>query len=265
MLEHASIFEDPLALDILGPDAEEAIRRARADPSKRILRLFIAARSRFAEDALAIAIERGVRQLIVLGAGLDTFAYRSPLAGRVRILEVDHPATQAWKRERLAAAAIPIPPSLSFAPLDFERETLADGLSAAGFDPGLHTFFTWLGVVPYLSESAIFSTLRFVAGLAHGAHVVFDYSNPRNRLSPAARAAHEALAARVAAAGEALRSSFETELLHARLRALGFEAIEDLGPLGVAARFFPEHSRLSSPVAADQGGHLIHAAKPPQG
>ncbi|HTW37901.1 MAG TPA: class I SAM-dependent methyltransferase [Steroidobacteraceae bacterium] len=256
VLEHGRILEDPLALRILGPHAEEAMRRARSEGSRRGLRLFIAARSRFAEDSLQIAVERGVRQLVVLGAGLDTLAYRSPLAGRLRMFEVDHPATQAWKRERLAAADIAIPPSLTFAPIDFERKTLAAGLAGAGFDPQQPTFFTWLGVVPYLSEAAVFSTLGFIAGLVNGAHVVFDYANPRESLAVRARAAHDALATRVAAAGEALRTSFETELLHARLRALGFQELEDLGPPQIAVRLVSQPAESAS----ERGGHLIRAS-----
>jgi methyltransferase (TIGR00027 family) len=112
------------------------------------MRIFIAVRTRFAEDALAAAVQRGVCQVVVLGAGLDTFAYRSTLRDRLRIFEVDHPATQAWKHQRLGDAAIAIPTSLTSAPVDFERQTLAEGLAAAGFDPAQQTFFTWLGVVP---------------------------------------------------------------------------------------------------------------------
>jgi len=113
----------------------------------------------------------------VLGAGLDTYAYRTTFGESLRIFEVTHPSTQAWKRERLAQAAIPVPGTLTFVPIDFEREILADGLAAAGFDPGRQTFFTWLGVVPYLTERAVSSTLGFIASLPGGAHVVFDYSN----------------------------------------------------------------------------------------
>jgi methyltransferase (TIGR00027 family) len=116
------------------------------------MRIFIAVRTRFAEDALAAAVERGVRQVVVLGAGLDTYAYRSTLRDRLCIFEVDHPATQAWKRQRLVDAAIPIPNSLTFAPIDFKHQTLAEGLAAAGFDSAQQTFFTWLGVVPYLAS-----------------------------------------------------------------------------------------------------------------
>ena len=175
VLEHGAIFADPLAVRILGEDVEEAVREAQANPARRILRLFIALRARFAEDALRAAVARGVRQLVVLGAGLDTFAYRNELGERLHVFEVDHPATQAWKRQRLAEAEIPLPRTLTFAPVDFERETLADGLAAAGFNPAQQTFFTWLGVAPYLTEQAVFSTLEYIVGLRGGAHVVFDF------------------------------------------------------------------------------------------
>jgi methyltransferase (TIGR00027 family) len=256
VLERGSIFGDPLAVRILGADAAAAIESAQADPSSRRLRLFIAIRSRFAEDAIAAAVMHGVRQLVVLGAGLDTFAYRSPWTDGLRIFEVDHAATQAWKRERLAAAAIPLPHALTFVPVDFERESLAGALANAGLDPALPAFFTWLGVVPYLTERAIYATLEFIAGLPGGAQVVFDYANPPESVCGPARAEHEALAARVAAAGESFKSFLVTDLLRDRLMTLGFRQIEDLGPAQIAARFFPD--RVSS--AADQGGHIVRAS-----
>ena len=256
VLEQGRIFADPMAVSILGADAATAVREAENEPGRRRLRIFIAVRTRFAEDALSAAIGRGVRQLVVLGAGLDTYAYRTTLRNGFRILEVDHPSTQAWKRQRLADAGISLPENLTFAPVDFERETLADGLAAAGFDPTQQTFFTWLGVVPYLTEQAVFATLTYVAGLPGGAHVVFDYANPPASLGDnEGRAAHEELAARVAAVGEAFKSYFETAELHARLTALGFREIEDLSPAAIAARYFP--NRASS--ASDRGGHILRA------
>ena len=255
ILEHGRIFADPLALRILGENAERVVHEAGENPSSRRMRIFIAVRTRFAEDALAAAVERGVSQVVVLGAGLDTLAYRSPWQDRVRIFEVDHPATQAWKRQRLEDAAIPIPSSLTFAPIDFERQTLADGLAAAGFDPAQQTFFTWLGVVPYLTEEAIWSTLGFIANLPNGAHVVFDYGNPPASLPPEMRLSHERRAARVAELGEAWLNYFETDKLCGKLRTLGFSEVEDLGPREIAARYFPNRAN----TLPDQGGHVLRA------
>jgi methyltransferase (TIGR00027 family) len=257
VLEQGRIFADPLALRILGADADEAIGEAEREPRRRGLRLFIAVRTRFAEDALAAAIVRGARQLVVLGAGLDTYAYRADPGAALRVFEVDHPATQAWKRERLASAGIAIPPALTFAPVDFEHESLAEGLGAAGFDPARRSFFTWLGVTPYLTEQAIFATLDAIASLPGGAEVAFDYANPPEAIDdPERRAAHEELAARVAAAGEAFRCYLDTPTLHARLTALGFSEIEDLGPTEIAARYFPGRAT----PAARTGGHVLRAA-----
>jgi methyltransferase (TIGR00027 family) len=255
VLEQGRIFTDPLALRILGEDAETVVRKAAERPSGRRMRIFVAVRTRFAEDALAAAVERGVRQLVVLGAGLDTYAYRSTLRDRLRIFEVDHPATQAWKRQRLADAAIPIPSSLTFAPIDFEYQTLAEGLATAGFDSAQQTFFTWLGVVPYLTEEAVWSTLGFIASLPHGAHVVFDYSDPPASLSAEARIQHQRRATHVAELGEAWLNYFEADELRAKLMALGFSEVEDLGPPQMAARYFP--NRVSA--LPSKGGHILRA------
>jgi methyltransferase (TIGR00027 family) len=257
VLEQGRIFADPLALRILGQDADAVAREARDGPFDRRVRIFIAIRSRFAEDALAAAVEKGVRQVVVLGAGLDTFAYRNPLTDRLRIFEVDHPATQAWKRQRLHDAGIAVPSSLTFSPVDFERQTLVEGLAAAGFDRDLRTFFSWVGVVPYLSEDAVWRTLGFIASLPGGAYVVFDYGDPPASLSEQQRAVLEERAARVASVGEAWVSHFESDALRAGLTRLGFTEIEDLGPRQIAHHYFPAREA----AVPEKGGHILRAAK----
>lgn len=260
VLDQGRIFTDPLAVRILGQDAETVAREAEEHPSRRAMRIFVALRSRFAEDALAAAVERGMSQVVVLGAGLDTFAYRSTLRDRLRIFEVDHPATQAWKRELIEAAGIAIPGSLTFAPIDFEHQTLDEGLAAAGFERSRQTFFTWLGVVPYLTEEAVWSTLSFIASLPNGAHVVFDYSDPPESLPEESRVIHLERAKRVAELGEPWRTHFEADSLRAKLLSLGFAEVEDLGPSQIAARYFP-HSARKRP---DKGGHILRAATVPR-
>jgi methyltransferase (TIGR00027 family) len=257
VLEGGWIFADPLAMSILGEDAGAAVAKAREDPRRGGLRNFIAVRSRFAEESARRAIAEGARQIVVLGAGLDTFAYRLEAGEGLRVFEIDHPATQAEKRRRLAAADIAAPAHLTFTPCDFERDALGEALRAVGFDPVRRSFFIWLGVVPYLTEAAIFSTLGFIAGLPAG-EVAFDYANPAGTIAdPARREAHELLSERVAAAGEAFQSYFETPALHEELRALGFQEIEDLGPNEIAARFFPERAK---PGRAN-GGHVVRARR----
>ncbi|MEU1788723.1 class I SAM-dependent methyltransferase [Streptomyces sparsogenes] len=268
-LDHGRLFRDPLAVRLLDADAEELLGEPDGGPTaseRRAFRLFIAARSRFAEDRLAAAVARGVRQLVVLGAGLDTFAYRNPHeAAGLAVFEVDHPATQQWKRERLSRAGIPLPPSLTFAPVDFERESLGDGLAAAGFDPARPAFFSWLGVVPYLTRDAVFGTLGYIAGLPGGAEAVFDYSEPPSAMTPRARAAHRARAARVAAVGEPFLSYFAPEELAADLRRTGFAALEDLDAVRLLARYADEHTgRPSGERPRRSTAHVLRAATRPR-
>lgn len=256
VLDEGRIFSDPLAIRILGADADAAIAQASEGAGAARMRAFIAVRTRFAEDALAAAFAGGVRQTVVLGAGLDTFAYRTSLGAQLRVFEVDHPATQSWKRQLLKEAGIPLPDHLTFAPVDFEHEALAAGLEAAGFDRGQPAFFTWLGVVPYLTADAIWSTMRFIAALPGGAQVVFDYADPAETLSPEARAAHERRAARVAAIGESFLTYFEPPELHAQLAAIGFREVEDLGPPEIVATYFP----WRKDPAPSRGGHVLRAS-----
>jgi methyltransferase (TIGR00027 family) len=202
---------------------------------------------------------------VVLGAGLDTFAYRNPFKDRLRVFEVDHPATQIWKRRRLADTGIPIPESLVYVPVDFERESLSARLLEAGLDPEQRTFFIWLGVTPYLTKGAIVATLEQIAALPGGSEVAFDYGEPRDRIDPAHRPAHDALSARVAAVGEPFLSSFVPEDLHATLRAMGFDKIEDLDVPGIRQRLFsaPDGSPAEAGTNASPraGGHLLFASK----
>src|SRR6476620_4555735 len=165
-LEGGAIFSDPFAAKILDDETRARLEETAADPALRPMRLFIAARSRFSEDTLAACVARGVRQIVVLGAGLDTFSLRNPHAAQgVRVFEVDYPATQDWKRERLKQAGLGVPSSLTFAPIDFERQSLADGLTAAGFQADSPAFVQWLGVVPDLTREAVSLTLDFIAGV----------------------------------------------------------------------------------------------------
>ena len=187
VLEDGRIFRDPLALRILGDDADGVVDNARATPRRTPMRIFIAVRHRVAEDALARHVADGTRQVVVLGAGLDTFAYRNPFADNgVRVFEVDHPATQEWKRDTLARTGIPIPDAVTYAPVDFETDDLATRMAASGVDLAAPTFFLWLGVVPYLTREAVDATLRVVAAVP-GAGAAFDYPNPVDQLSDRSR------------------------------------------------------------------------------
>jgi methyltransferase (TIGR00027 family) len=255
-VEGGRVFADPLAVRVLG-EAPEVVFAGELDrPATRGLRLFIAARSRFAEDSLAAAVARGVRQYVLLGAGLDTFAHRNPYAAQgLRVFEVDYPATQAWKRARLADAGLASPASLTFVPLDFERQTLAEGLAAAGFDPGAPALFAWLGVIVYLARPAVTQTLGFIAGLPGDAEVVFDYGEPVSAYPPEQQAFQARRVARMAALGEPWLTRFAPDELDAELRGLGYDTIEDLGPMEIARRFYGV-DRADGP-----GGHFVRARR----
>ncbi len=242
ILDRPRVLEDPLAVAIIGPEAAAKLASEDHRYGKRIgrsIRAFMAARSRYAEDQLALAIARGARKYVILGAGLDTFAYRNPYPKEaLRIFEVDYPATQEWKRQQLAKAAIPIPSSVVHAPVDFERETLADGLGKAGFDIGAATFFSWLGVVMYLTEEATMSTFSFIASTPPGGGVVFDFAVPRESLNWMGRLALDAISRRVAAAGEPFRTFFDPHTLSEKLAKIGFHSVETLGAEEINARYF---------------------------
>ena len=241
IFDNPKVFDDPIALAILGPGAEQ---RLRSEPRflnrlGRAVRASMAARSRYAEDQLARAIERGTRQYVILGAGLDTFAYRNPHPQPdLRVFEVDYPATQEWKRERLAAAGISAPPSLTFAPVNFEHQTLAEGLREAGFDASRPAFFSWLGVTMYLERETAMGTFRFIASCGRGSGVTFDYIVPRETLNWTGQLILRAMERRVARAGEPFRTFFAPEELRDELRRMGFRAIEDLGGAELNERYF---------------------------
>jgi len=181
ILDNPKIFEDPFALRIIGAEAESRLRSGLAQfqkPAERDLRAFMAVRNRYAEDELARSIQMGVRQYVILGAGLDTFAYRNPFPF-LRVFEVDHPATQAWKRSCLEKAAIPIPPSVTYVSVDLARPTLSNALRESGFKSDELTFVSFIGVVRYLSWEILESVLSSIVSLVPaGSELVFDFAPP---------------------------------------------------------------------------------------
>jgi len=234
------VFEDPLAVAILGKEHSEEVKRT-PDSVKRpfsaALRAFMVVRARLAEDLLAAGVrDLGVRQYLVLGAGLDTFACRNPYA-EVRVFEVDHPATQTWKMQMLASAGIVPPESARFVAVDFEKDSLRGRLKAAGFDERLPTVTAWLGVVPYLTTEGFRATMRMLARFKAGSEVVFDYSQPREVLPPVEQLMHDSLSARVALAGEPFQLFFTPAQLAEELEWLGLRVVEDLDSTALTARY----------------------------
>jgi methyltransferase (TIGR00027 family) len=255
-LEGGAIFKDPFASRILDQETAAALDEIAANDSLRPWRLFIAARSRFSEDTMANCIACGIRQVVVLGAGLDTFSLRNPYADLgVRAFEVDYPATQTWKRDRIRAAGLAEPPSLVFAPVNFERESLAEGLTRAGFKLDEPAFFQWLGVVPYLTKDAVSSTLKFISEVPQAA-VVFDYAEPFQNYPAERRTSVMATAERAASRGEPWLSFFDPVELLQLLRGEGFNVIEDLGLPEIAERFY---GVLRRDIVLGPGPHIVRA------
>jgi methyltransferase (TIGR00027 family) len=253
LLDNPRVFDDPLAIAITNGESEQP--QNAQQPYSRSLRAFLAVRSRYAEDLLGRAVEGGIRQYVVLGAGLDTFAYRNPFqSAGLHVFEVDHPATQEWKRAQLHQAGIAIPGDMTFAAVDFERESLEIGLPRAGFDKQRPAFFSWLGVTPYLSRAAFDATIQFIASMPSNSGVVFDFAVERSLLSPPLQLALDALSARVARAGEPFRLFFDPAALTRDLEHLGLGNIEDLNGDQINARYFA--GRLDG-LAVSGGGHLL--------
>jgi methyltransferase (TIGR00027 family) len=262
--DHAPlVFEDPLAVPILGPEFREELNRTpdkQSRPFSAALRAFMVTRARLAEDTLFEGLaESGTRQYLVLGAGLDTFAYRNPHTG-VQVFEVDHPATQAWKLERLAAAKIDIPANTHHVAVDFEQQSLAAQLNTAGFDPTAPTVTAWLGVVPYLTLEAFRDTTELLGSFAPGSTVVFDYSQPAEVLSPRERLMLESLSARVAQAGEPFRLFFTPESLADELHLAGLEVQHDYSGPELTTRYLAD--RTDGLELRGQAGRLCVAQVP---
>ncbi len=252
------VLDDPLAVRILGTEYAEDLRKTETKLNKFFsiaLRAFLVARSRHAESCLARAVAAGVRQYCILGAGLDTFAYRNPHPG-LHVFEVDHPATQAWKRHLLRQSGISLPETLSLVPIDFEQGSLAERLEASGFDRGRPAFFAWLGVVPYLTLEAFRRTLRFIASGARGSGLVMDYGQPRHVLPPLEQLARDSLASRVALAGEPFQLFFTREEIRGELAC--FTELQDLGRDELNSLYF--NQRTDNLRVRGSAGRVVSAS-----
>lgn len=242
------VFADPLAERIVGDDGTGPPTTP-GMPAE--VRLFMALRHRVAEDALRAAGRTG--QVVVLGAGLDTFAYRNRNPA-LRVFEVDLPATQLWKRQRLAQAGIDVPDTVVFCPVDFAEQTLDAALVAAGFDEGAPAFFLMLGVAPYLAREVLLDTARYVAWLPAPTDLVFDYNQPISAMPPHRRPALAAQAEAMARMGEPWRSFFAPPDLAAELTGVGFDSVTDIGWRECLARY-----GLDPSLPDLFGGRIMHA------
>jgi len=220
------ILDDPLAATLLGSELDKKIN----DDRERLItaplvkaRSLIVMRSRFAEDELTAAIERGVTQYVVLGAGLDTSPYRGDHPARtIQTFEVDHPDTQRWKLERLEEAGVRIRDTLHHVPVDFETDSLAERLTAGGFDSNTPTFFSWLGVSYYLNRDSVLDVFRFVASLPPPSQIVFDFVMGDAELNDIEREAMKTITEFVERYGEPWLCRFGPTELQQTLHDVGF-------------------------------------------
>ena len=227
------LLHDPVILRLLGPSFEERVWQgpdAFRAPVSAGLRSHVLLRSRYAEDCLAEAYQRGVRQYVLLGAGLDTYAWRqAPGLEELRIFEVDHPATQEQKRRLLDKAGVSTPGNLFFTPADLESISIREALSGQPFDPARPCFISWLGVMVYLSMEAIDAVLDWMMTLAAGSEMVFTFTQKKD---------HQPFASHAAAAGEPWRTYFSPEELREKLLHRGFSSVRVLEPQEAREKYY---------------------------
>jgi methyltransferase (TIGR00027 family) len=261
VLDEPKVFEDPIALSIIGAQGYSEIHSEKQRFTTRLhsyLRAIVVARSKFVEDELSVAIKRGVRQYVILGAGLDTFAYRNPYSSiGLRVFEVDYPATQEWKHQQLIAAKIPLPKTLTFAPVDFESQLLAEQLQKAGFRSDEPSFFSWLGVTMYLTREAMMATMEYISSSTpSGSGIVFDYVIPPSSQNLLRRLVFRLIAHRLASSGEPWVNFMDPNSLIMDLKTIGFTHVEDIGPEEINARFFKNRQ---DNLMVGKFGHLMKA------
>jgi methyltransferase (TIGR00027 family) len=247
------VLDDPFALQLAGPrwaEIQSASAAAFPETALRQSRASVVARSRYAEDRL---VSGGYRQYVILGAGLDSFAWRRPdLIGWLRLFEVDHPASQAWKRDRITELDLPVRDGHIFAPVDFETEPLRDGLTQAGLDWSQPAFFSWLGVMIYLTPEAITATLNTVSGCGTGSEIVLSYDAPDAFLDDTAREMVKIEARQVAATGEPYTTRMSPAEAETLIENAGLEVVEHLAPQTLYDRYLAERSDGLRPSTAER-------------
>jgi methyltransferase (TIGR00027 family) len=231
------VLEDEVGLKLLSPEAGWQ-QRPDMDPSTRPFRASIVARARFIEDLVEQEAARGVRQYVILGAGLDTFAQRKELATRLNIFEVDRPGPQAWKQERLDELGLGVPPFLHFVPVDFESGDWWGQLAAAGFDASRPALVACTGVSMYLTRKAVVATLRHVATLAKGSTLAMSFLLPIEHTDPDVRPGMQLALDGARESGTPFLSFFMPAEMVALAREAGFREAQPVTAETLAERYF---------------------------
>jgi methyltransferase (TIGR00027 family) len=254
-----AIFADTLAEAILAERADELIGYHRAHGTHPVLsgaRAQVTCRSRYAEDSLASGIGRGIGQYVMLGAGLDTFASRSPLAGQVRVFEIDHPATQEYKRRVLPATH-----GVTFVPVDFSQDSFGDALRGTRFDFAVPALVSWLGVTMYLEESSIEATLSVIGGFAPGSEIIVDYMLPAGRRDAFGDMYADLVGQACAEQGEPWRSLLTPDAMAALLAGSGLRRVRDVSQRDMIPAAAWDRSDSLRPVELSRIAHAVIPAR----
>lgn len=260
------VFEDPFALALTSKGWRAVLSNrlthwlvlGGALSSLKPVLAQVLVRSRFAEDALAKALAKGIEQYVIVGAGLDSYALRHPdPTGRVRVFEVDHPDTQRAKRQRLQALTMNLPANLEFVGADFEKQALGAALGASSYRSDAPAFFSWLGTTHYLSPQATLGTLRSIAqSAAPASEVVLDYSVPPELLGLENRTDMLWMKKLTDRLGEPLIGGLDPAQLHADVKALGYDIIEDIAAPEQTRRYFANRADGLAPTPVSRLLHL---------
>ncbi len=241
------VFHDDLAVALAGEAGAVIAGRLQSELSATQLLSFsrwTSLRARFVEDAVEGAVATGIRQYVILGAGLDSFAYRRhDLMTHIHVFEVDQPESQAWKRRRLDELGLEVPQSLVFVPVDFEQERL-DVLQRAGLDDNQPVLFSWIGVTMYLGIDAVDQTLRDVASFAPGTSIVLTYDVPACALTGMQREVRDAVSRVVSRLGEPFVTAFEPAEIESLLLRAGFRGVAHHAPAELVARYLDREDEL---------------------
>jgi methyltransferase (TIGR00027 family) len=272
-LDRPALIDDPWGDRLVSDEERESLSRAaeagldpaaaervaacgtlpeRVDAALRLHPTYptIVVRTRYAVDALTVSVARGARQYVIVGAGMDSFALRQPAFARgLEIFEVDHPATQEFKRRRLDDLGVALPGRLRFVAADLSVEALGSALERSSFNRGELSFFSWLGVTSYLTREANLATLREIGSCSPpGSELVFTYIDQREFEPETASEETRRISAGLEAAGEPWVSGFFPALLAEDLRSVGLTLLEDLGGDDLRARYRADRSDNLTPA-----------------
>jgi methyltransferase (TIGR00027 family) len=246
LLDTPLILDDPVAIGLIPEASEAAIFASAHDlraPRITMVRSLMVLRSRFAEDRLLEAVKRGVRQYVMIGAGLETFPWRQPAYARsMQIFAVDHPTTLAFTREQLRRRGLSPPPNLTFVPLDLEQRLLGRSLVGCGFDHEVAAFWSMLGVTQYLGSESLHTLLAFAGSLQVGSEIVLSFNPLDDELDGDDLDEINRSMARGAAVGEPWITRIRPRELTEQLACLGFSSIFHLTPTLAQERYFANRS-----------------------